>query len=433
MQRSNRQWFLSLGLYGMSRYLIQGACVLTLGQRTQNHPSADVLIDGDKIAEVGPNLRARDAETIDGTDSIVMPGMIDAHRHTRMSLLRNLDVGAEVEQSAFGPDDVYAATMVGLLGALEAGTTTLVDWAPMPDDPAYTSALLQAYADAGLRTVLVHSGDQAVDVGSVPNTTSGFASPHVRTAGVASLAEAWAAARARGQHIHAHAGLDPADAGAVAELGSIGALGSDVSLIHCTHLSDADFDAIAEHGARIVVAPTSEMGGSLGQPPLQKMLDRKIEPGLGVDDERLGSGDLFAQMRMANSVQHAAYFDLKLAGKAGLPNLLTTRDLIRYATSVGARSVGLDGVTGSIEPGKQADIILLRTDRPNIYPINDPIGAIVWGVDSSNLDWVFVAGRPVMRDGDIGVDVERVRGLAADAQQRVMDAAGLAVTLGGGA
>ena len=84
-------------------------------------------------------------------------------------------------------------------------------------------------------------------------------------------------------------------------------------------------------------------------------------------------------------------------------------------------------MTGSLEPGKQADIVVLRTDRPNIFPINDPIGAVVWGMDTSNVDWVFVAGRPLMRGGALEANVEQARNLATTAQQRVATAAGLAV------
>jgi cytosine/adenosine deaminase-related metal-dependent hydrolase len=136
---------------------------------------------------------------------------------------------------------------------------------------------------------------------------------------------------------------------------------------------------------------------------------------------------MFAQMRAAISIQHATLFDLKLAGKAGVPHLLSTRDVIRYATTDGARVAGLEAVTGSLEPGKQADIVMLRTDRPNIFPINDPIGAVVWGMDTSNIDWVFAGGRVLMRNGALEADVARARGLARDAQQRVGNASGLLV------
>jgi cytosine/adenosine deaminase-related metal-dependent hydrolase len=132
-------------------------------------------------------------------------------------------------------------------------------------------------------------------------------------------------------------------------------------------------------------------------------------------------------MRAVISVQHATLFDLKLAGKAGIPTLLNTREVLRYATVEGARAAGVGDVVGSLAPGRQADLIMLRTDRPNIFPINDPIGAVVWGMDTSNVDWVFVAGRPHKRAGVLQGDVARATDLANAAQHRVAAAAGLLV------
>jgi cytosine/adenosine deaminase-related metal-dependent hydrolase len=198
-----------------------------------------------------------------------------------------------------------------------------------------------------------------------------------------------------------------------------GLLGPDVTLIHCTNLDDGSLDAIAATGAAVAMTPASEMANGIGSPPIQRIVDRKIRPGLGIDDERTSPGDLFAQMRAAISLQHATYFDLKLAGKAGLPNLLTTREVIRFATVYGARAAGLGDSVGVIAPGRRADIVLLRTDRPNIFPVNDPIGAVVWGMDTSNVDWVFVAGKAVKANGELQGDLQRAQGLAAAAQQRV--------------
>ncbi|HEU5113159.1 MAG TPA: amidohydrolase family protein, partial [Acidimicrobiia bacterium] len=200
-------------------------------------------------------------------------------------------------------------------------------------------------------------------------------------------------------------------------LGSM--LGEDVTLVHCCDFDDPDLDTVASSGAHIVLTPSSEMAAGLQPLQIQKLVDRGIRPGLGVDTERMAPGDIFAQMRAAISLQHATLFDMKLAGKAGLPKLLSTRDVIRYATIDGAAAVGLGSATGSLAPGKQADIVILRADTPNIYPVNDAIGAVVWGMDTSNVDWVFVAGRPVMRNGVLDADLDRARGLAAAAQQRV--------------
>jgi cytosine/adenosine deaminase-related metal-dependent hydrolase len=166
------------------------------------------------------------------------------------------------------------------------------------------------------------------------------------------------------------------------------------------------------------------MAGGSGSPPIQQLIDRDIRPGLGIDDERAAPGDMFAQMRTTISLQHATVFDLKLAGKAGIPRMMNTRQVIRSATADGADAVGLGGVTGSLEPGKRADVVVLRTDRPNIFPINDPIGAVVWGMDTSNIDRVFVDGRAVMRDGVLDADVAGARAAATSARDRVASAAG---------
>jgi 5-methylthioadenosine/S-adenosylhomocysteine deaminase len=423
------------------RMLLRGGCVLTLGAKTHNHPVADVLIEGDKVVEVGPGIRARDAEQVDAADTIVMPGFVDSHRHAWRSLFRNLGLGvSQADPSAdpggtFGPEDHYAATLIGLLGAVEAGITTVVDWPDVHLDEAAADAVLRAHADAGLRTVFVHDageGRSAPPIGEHVARLSGAAGPSTTVAvGFATLgpgeaergAVAWTLARELGLPIHLHAGS--VSSGAIVEAAKQGLLGADVTVAHCSDLDDAALDAIAASGASVSLSPSSDMASGLGSPPIQQLIDRDIRPGLGVDEERVAPGDLFAQMRAAISTQHATLFDLKLAGKAGLPRLMSTRDVIRCATVEGARVAGSRGVTGSIEPGMQADVIVLRTDRPNIFPINDPIGAVVWGMDTSNVDMVFVGGRVLMRDGVLLADVQRARDLATEARRRVAPAAGL--------
>jgi cytosine/adenosine deaminase-related metal-dependent hydrolase len=433
-----------------ARTLLKGGCVLTLGARTPNFPAADVLIEHGRVAEVGPGLRARGAEVIDATDTIVMPGFVDTHRHAWRSLFRNvgegpggLAVAPAVYGPHYGPDDIYAGTLAGLLGAVESGITSVVDWSDTRLGGEFTGAALQAHADAGLRTVFVHSTPLWADAGrdgtpastalvpgrsSLPaDATVAFGSPHPTGADLDRIVADWTHARAAGLRIHAHVGMDADAPGIVAGLGERGVLAADVTLVHCSHLAPADLDAVATHRVAVSISPASEMAGGLGPPPIQALIDRGIRPGLGVDDVRVAPGDMFAQMRATNSIQHATMFDLKLAGKAGLPTLLSTREVIRYATIDGANVAGLGDLAGSIEVGKQADIIVLRADRPNIAPVNDPIGAVVWGMDTSNVDWVFVGGKALMAGGALAADVGRARALAVEAQRRVADAAGLGV------
>lgn len=424
----------------MSGFLLKGGCVLSLDSRVGNHVRADVLIEGGRVTEVGPNVRVRNVEQIDATDTIVMPGFVDTHRHAWESLFRGLGDVADAPDAAtrLGPhysaDDVYAATLISLLGAIEAGITTVVDWADVARD--HFDAIAQAHADAGVRTVLAAASPAWSDRPDwhTPPTAAGSPLLTVAAGPPASLrdndrvTDEWQRARAADLRIHAHAGRRRDDRGEVVGVTSL--LGPDVTLVHCSSLDDADFDAIAASGASVALAPAGEMVKGHEPPPMQKLADRDIRPGLAVDTERLAPGDMFAPMRAAISLQHATHFDLKLAGKGSLPNLLTTRQVIRYATIDGARAVGLGDVTGSITPGKRADLIVLRADRPNIAPVNDPIGAVVWGMDTSNLDWVFVDGQPRMREGILDVDIDRVKKLVSEARDRVAAAAGILLSSG---
>jgi 5-methylthioadenosine/S-adenosylhomocysteine deaminase len=407
------------------RILIKGGTVLSLDRSVGNMAEADVLIEGGMIREVGRSIRARNADVIDAADTIVMPGFVDAHHRLWQSLFRNLGAAPTADLSAhFTPDDVYAATLTGLLQALVAGITTVVDRCDASGSGEHVQAALSAHADSGVHTVFVSS---VAAPHPLVEVRSAAASPDVVEADLDAVAASLVEARRRGERIHARAGTSAASGGEIAELGRRGLLGPDVTLYHCTHLSGADFDAIASSSTGVVLTPASDMADGAPPPLVQEFIDRDIRPGLGVGDEALAPGDMFAQMRSVISVQHATSFDRKLAGKGGVPNLMNTRDVIRYATIDGAKAIGLADVTGSLSPGKRADIIMLRTDRPNISPVNDPIGAVAWGMDTSNVDWVLVGGIPLVERGAPVADVARVRGLAIDALRRVTTAAGALV------
>jgi cytosine/adenosine deaminase-related metal-dependent hydrolase len=391
----------------VTSYLIRGGCVLTMGRA--NLACGDVLIQDGLITEIGEGIRARDAEVVDATDAIVMPGFVDAHRHTWDTLLRNsgiADVADLVGQIT--PDELHTATLLGLLGALGSGTTTVVDWCDAASTPGHVDAALQAHADAGIRGVFAPGAWAASDwkaalrrasSGAGEATAVAAGAPGPGEVSAEALGVAWGAARDLGVRIHAHAGTHPDRAEAAAAVA--GLLGDDIVLVHGTRLSGDDLNAVASAGCSIVLTPTTEMTSGFGPPPVQALIDRDMRPGLGVDSEREAPGDMFAPTRALISVQHAAYFEQKLVGKAGLPRLMSTRDAIRHATVDGARAAGLSDRVGVLEPGHAADLIVLRGDRPNIHPVNDPVGAVVWGMDTSNVAWVFVGGRPVKRDGTL--------------------------------
>ena len=436
-----------------SRILLSGGCVLTLGAKTPNFTQADVLIEDGMVAEVGSGLRARDAERVDATDTVVMPGFVDTHRHAWTSLFRNIgddtwSAEAPIPASAgdhYQPDDVYAATLIGLLGAAEAGITTVVDWSPLRPDGGLADAALRAHADSGLRTVFVHAGHHRTqsaeaDGPATPEVVArlaGEAGPSTRIALGIRRDRAGRSRRGR-RRMGAWRGssgfASTRTSGGAPRVARSPRSGGGGSWAKTSRSSTARTSTTRtstrsrSSRASVSFVPSSEVPSGIGKLPLiQQLIDRDIRPGLGVDDGCVTPGDMFAQMRAADSMQHATVFDRKLAGKAGVPRLMSTRDAIRYATVDGARVAGLRGVTGSLEPGMRADVIVLRTDRPNVFPINDPIGAVVWGMDTSNVDWVFVDGRVVMRGGVLEADVQRARSLATTALERVGAASGLIV------
>jgi cytosine/adenosine deaminase-related metal-dependent hydrolase len=157
---------------------------------------------------------------------------------------------------------------------------------------------------------------------------------------------------------------------------------------------------------------------------VQRFLDCGLRPSLSVDVETAVAGDMFSQMRALLALQRTQIHQRQLAGEERLPPLLTTRDVLAFATIEGARANALEHKVGTLRPGKEADLILLRTDRLNVMPLNDPIGAVVSGMDRSNVDSVFIAGRAVKREGRLlHVDLAALQRLAQESRDYVLQAA----------
>ncbi|MDX1437926.1 MAG: amidohydrolase family protein, partial [Anaerolineales bacterium] len=407
------------------KILLQGGIVLTLDSSLGNFMKADVLIDGTKIAEVGPDLTANGAEVIDASNMIVMPGFVDTHRHIWEGILRNIgtDIPLEGRKSyisfvlnklapAYRPEDSYAGNLVSALGAIDAGITTLLDWSHNQVNPDHTDATVNALQDSGMRAVFAYgfpwwgkwetkqpgwfiraareyfsSKDQLL--------TLALAAPGPEFTDFEVTRSHWNLARDADARITAHVGVGTfGQKGKVQKFGEKGPelLKDDTTYIHCTTLNDTEIQMIVDSGGSVSLASPVEMMMGHGMPPTQRFLDRGLRPSLSVDVETNVPGDMFTQMRSLISLQHALVFDQRLNGNGKSPDPITARDVLEFATIEGARANGLDHKVGTLTPGKEADIILLRTDRINVMPVNDPIGAVVWGMDTSNVDSVFVAG-----------------------------------------
>jgi 5-methylthioadenosine/S-adenosylhomocysteine deaminase len=435
------------------RKLIKGGMVLTMDPAIGDLPVGDVLVDGDEIVEVGPALTVgEDVEVIDATGMIVMPGFIDTHRHIWEGVLRNIgtDVPLEGRTSyisfvlhklapAFRPEDAYLGDLVSALGAIDAGITTLLDWSHIQGSPAHTDAVVQALEDSGMRAVFAYGfpwwgkWEERQPSWFVRAATEHFstkdqmltlalAAPGPEFTDFEISRDHWKLAREADARISTHVGVGSYGLDSkLQEMGEAGLLGADTTYIHCTTLNDTEIQMIVDTGGTVSLASPVEMMMGHGMPPIQKFLDRGLHPSLSVDVETNVPGDMFNQMRSVLSLQRAR---ATILGREPV----TTREVLTYATMDGARANGLDHKIGSLTPGKQADLIMLRTDRLNVTPLNDPVTAVVAGMDTSNVDTVIIAGRVMKRHGVLlHVDWDAVKRATDESRDFVIQKSGYRV------
>ena len=443
-----------------NRTLLQNGCVITVDRQLGNFWRADVLIEGMKIAAVGPNLGVTDAEVIEASNMIVMPGLIDTHRHLWEGLFRNVSADGilanyfpdvlGVLAPVYRPEDAYAGNLIGALGAIDSGITTLLDWSHSQNTPEHSDAAIKALQDSGIRAVFAYgnpntslsdwwfnsslkhpddikrlkpkyfsSDDQLITLALAPRGPCWTTMEVVR--------HDWALAREVGVPITVHVGVgENGFWGGIDQMYKEGLLGPDTTYIHCCTLTDDELKYIIDTGGTFSIATAVEMQMRHGMPPLDRILRLGGRPSLSVDVETNVPCDMFTQMKAAFQCQRTLVNQRALyGGSFEGENLVTVRDVLEFATIEGARANKLDHKTGSLIPGKEADIIMLHAARLNVFPLNDPIGAVVVGADTGNVDSVFIAGRAMKRNGQLlNVDLNRARQLAIESRDYVVAKSG---------
>src|SRR6266850_5280267 len=409
-----------------NRTLLKGGIVLTLDRNIGEFENADVLIEGKKISAVQPNLKA-DAQVIDASGMIVMPGFIDTHHHQYETILRSIladgllagpksyvsDIQG-IFTPAYRPEDAYISELVASLSQINAGVTTGVDTSQVSHSPDHTDACINALSEAGRRTVFAYSqgvGPKAQYPQDIRRLRMRFfpSDDQLLTLAMGGGPDAnvWALAREVGAPIVNHI---VGNSAALEQLGKAGLMRSDNEYIHCVRLSEAAWKFIADSGGKVSIATAIEMQMRHGMPPIQMALDHGILPSLSVDVETNMSADMFTVMRSTFTLHRTLLNERALAGEKLLPPLLTCRDVLEMATIEGARVSHLDHKVGTLTPGKEADVIMLRTDAINVTPLNNGPGAVVTLMDTSNVDTVLIAGKVMKRSGKlVGVDVNRIR------------------------
>ncbi len=427
------------------RTIFKGGTVVTMDPSVPNLATGDVLVDGDRIAAVGANLQADDTKVIDATGSIVMPGLIDAHHHMWLGVMRRMmpdvddlfayiGVVAEALGAQYRPPDMYLSTKLTAVASLDAGITTIIDACHSSRSPQHTDAALDALDHAGIRALHMVGAamDKKASAAHLPADLERLAASwnndgslvRVGLFGQLNL-DWWKVARSLDMRILTEFIGDLAKVGP--EFAEPGVLGTHNIFNHCTRVPRETWKLFADSGINVTVNPRSDalFGFDDESFAYQQAIDHGLTPALGIDLDTAFGSDLFGEMRALFGQQRSAMRYRRFRGEAKVPAPISVQAVLEAATVNGARAAGLENSIGTLTPGKQADIIMVRTDGVAVFPVTNAIGTIVQAVERSDVDTVMVAGEIRKRAGKlVGVDVVRLAADATASRDFLLEASG---------
>jgi len=431
-----------------NRMLLRNGYVITVDPDIGDLVGADVLVEDDRIAAVAPGIDAGDAEIVDVTGKIVIPGFVDSHRHTWEAAIRGCAPNATLDDyfveildtfaPRYRPEDVYAGDLAGALECVNAGITTLVDWSHINNTPAHPDAAIAALREVGIRAQYAYGSANtslndywnnssiaipADDVRRVRDTyfssDDGLLTMALATRGPGFCQDdvvraEWRTARDLGIPITVHVGMGRLAGrfGMISQLDKLDLLGPDTTYIHCCYFSDEEWQLVAETGGTISIAPQIEAQMGHGWPPVMKAIQYGLPPSLSIDVVTTAPGDMFTQIRAAFAIERARVNAIAWEADTPVPEtMLTARDMLQMATINGARVAGVADRTGSLTPGKKADVVVIDATALNVAPVIDPVAAVTLCADVSNVETVIIDGVVRKRDGRLVADAAAARRL----------------------
>jgi len=427
------------------RTLFKGGTIITMDPKVPNLSTGEVLVDGGRIAAVGANLRADGAEVIDATGSIVMPGLVDAHHHMWLGVMRRMmpdvddlftyiDVVAETLGAHYRPLDMHLSTKLTAVASLDAGITTIIDACHSSRSPGHTDAALDALDDAGIRALHMVGAamDKKASAAHLPadlkrladNWNHGDGLVRVGLFGQLNL-DWWKAARGLDMRILTEFIGDLAKLGP--EFAEPGVLGPHNIFNHCTRVPQETWKLFADAGINVTVNPRSDalFGFDDENFAYQQAIDHGLTPALGIDLDTAFGSDLFGEMHALFGQQRSAMRYRRFRGEENVPTPISVEAVLKAATVNGARAAGLESEIGTLTPGKQADIITVRTNGVAVFPVTNAIGTIVQAVERSDVDTVMVAGEIRKRAGKlVGVDVAKLMADVTASRDYLLEASG---------
>ncbi len=426
----------------MPRTLIKGGAVVTMDGSIGDLAKGDVLIENDRIAAVAPNIAADDVELVDASRMLLLPGLINGHLHTWQTGLRGLAADWTVAEymqamhrglaTLFRPEDIYIANLMGALNQINNGATTLVDWCHNNPTPDHTDAAVRGLDESGIRALFLHGspkpdpkpGQKHFSEVPMPRREverlrkGRFASDDgLLTFGLAILGPYYSTyevtradvelAREFDLFASMHVGGGkPKVPDGFELLLNAGLIGDKFTIVHGNDIRPDIVGRMVDKGATFTVTAEIELQMGYGDPltGILHALDSPIS--IGTDVEPAVGSDLFTCMRITLQHERNRGIMAALAKTGSRPEKpsLTCRDALSWVTTGAARVAGLDHRVGSITPGKQADIVMLRADDMNLVPMRDVVGCVVMQAGTANVDTVMIAGRVVKQGGKLLAD-----------------------------
>lgn len=425
--------------------VLRSGTVLTVDAARTVLVDTDVLVVDDRIAAVGPSLEVPEGtREIEARGGVVMPGMIDTHRHMWQTAMRGYGADWTLTQyfvwyylehgSKFRPQDVALGNKLAALECLDAGVTTCVDWSHGLQSVEYGEAAADALRSVPGRWVLAYGNiQQAPWEWTTSPDFQAFARRTIDTAddlftfqiafdvtGDPAFPEraAYEAARELGVPVTTHAGVWGAtnDDG-VRFAHEAGFLDETSVFVHAATLSPDSYQRIAASGGSVSVATESEQSAGQGYPPTWALRSYGIPVSLSMDTSVWWSGDLFSAMRTTLGADRSReHLEAHGRGDTVTHSALRSEEVVEWATRGGARAIGRDSDLGSIEVGRKADLVLLRNDHsPVSFPLLNPHGHVVLQAQRGDVHTVISDGRLVKADGRlVGIDLDAVRREAED-------------------
>ena len=440
--------------------VFRNATVLTMDDAHQILPHSDVLVTGDQIAAVGQNLAVPEGTAeIDAAGGVLMPGMIDTHRHMWQTAMRGYGADWTLTQyfvwyylnwgKKFRPEDIYAGNLLAALEAVDAGVTTTVDWSHGLQTVAHADAAADALGQVPARFILAYGNiQQGPWEWSAAQEFRDFVTrrfPGGDFTGRDSLLgfqmafdvtgdpafperAAFEVARELGAPVTTHAGVWGAtnDDG-IRLMHENGFMTPSTIYVHAATLTRDSYHRIAATGGSASVSTESEQSAGQGYPPTWTLRAHDIPVSLSMDTSVWWSGDLFSAMRTTLGADRSReHLEAHNRQETITHAHLRAEDVVAWATRGGARALGLDAATGSIEPGKKADLVLIRNDAsPVMFPLLNPYGHVAFQAQRGDVHTVVVNGRVVKFENRlVDADLNRARQLIDQTVEYLMSELG---------